>query len=272
MSGVLPKRRLSIVKYSPIEMFITDPVGRREGLNATTYTYYDEIPLASYGTEYLGADDGGGGLINVGKLDIVDPKEGDYTLTVTGTGNGSYGLEVRESGEDANFTSHKISGTVTTGQTSTYLITASPDSTEPVILQEKVQIKVIPKKIDPHAGIIAVGVMGESGFNVKDIDISSIRLGRAKAKPLLNKGFIFDINKDNKKDLLVFFKANQAGIDQGDTQLCLSGSKGDGFFKGCDGIEITEQTPSLLSYLLSLLVNIEPQELLKIRQFLDSNK
>lgn len=270
MSGNLPKKHLTFTKYSPVEMYITDPEGKKAGFDPTTNTFYEEIPFASYGTKYLGADDGGGGLIEAGMLDIPDPVDGEYTLTVVGTGNGEYGLEARESDDKTNITSNSIFATTTVNQTSTYLIEFSLDPETPVVIQEKAQIKIIPNKVYPNAGILAVVIMGEADLDVKDINISSLRFGNGEAKALQNKGFFVDINSDSKKDLLLFFSTKQVNIGLNDTQICLTGNtKAELHFKGCDEITVTSQIPTLLQILLNILGSVEPQELLKIRQFLN---
>jgi hypothetical protein len=86
--------------HSPGELLITDPQGRRTGIDPLTGQTFSEIPNASY--ENIGLDDETiPDLPEPGPetkdLDLVRPLEGEYALRVTGTGTGTYDLEIRSS-------------------------------------------------------------------------------------------------------------------------------------------------------------------------------
>lgn len=79
--------------HSPVEAFVVDPLGRRQGIDPRTGAFYNDIPKAFYGPlSTIGP------VIPTGYeppkvLDIIQPAEGLYTLTVVGTGAGTYNAE-----------------------------------------------------------------------------------------------------------------------------------------------------------------------------------
>lgn len=81
---------------SPAELLITDPQGRREGLNPTTGTTHNEIPGAlyykegSYESSNTDVDPLTQHYIKVLHLPLLP--DGSYTIKVIGTGEGSYAL------------------------------------------------------------------------------------------------------------------------------------------------------------------------------------
>ena len=80
---------------SPGELLITDPQGLRLGSDPLTGQSYSEIPNGWYEEEFIEdplEDDAGMESLT---LDIMRPVTGDYALTITGTGEGSYDLSVR---------------------------------------------------------------------------------------------------------------------------------------------------------------------------------
>jgi hypothetical protein len=81
--------------HSPGELLITDPLGRREGFDPVSGTRYYGIPNATYGPGDTVDSAEGEPPMDVPKvLDIRFPAEGEYSLSVTGTGEGAYSLEV----------------------------------------------------------------------------------------------------------------------------------------------------------------------------------
>src|SRR5258706_1508079 len=88
-------RTLRISAHSPVELLITDPLGRKLGFDPTTNTTWDEIPNAFYTVESLASDDGSNTPALEDKyLEIIAPLDGAYTIDVIGTGHGSYEIDV----------------------------------------------------------------------------------------------------------------------------------------------------------------------------------
>lgn len=91
---------IGIFLHSPAEFYVVDPQGRRTGLDPITNISYEEIPNASYGD--IGHDDdtditdtSGGSVDPVTKEFYVGrPVDGEYTIVVTGTAQGSYTMEI----------------------------------------------------------------------------------------------------------------------------------------------------------------------------------
>jgi len=82
--------------HSPVEAFVTDPNGLRAGFDPITQTSYNEIPNAFY-------DDDAGEIDAVDEIPDPNPRktlevfgdvDGDYVLTVTGTGTGVYNADI----------------------------------------------------------------------------------------------------------------------------------------------------------------------------------
>lgn len=104
--GYTDHSNISIRFYSPGELLLTDPQGRRIGRDPIKGIDYDEIPNASYAGEGLMDDsdpdaDPEGDPSFFMEIDIRQPIDGDYNLNVIGTANGSYSLRVRTM--DMNF-------------------------------------------------------------------------------------------------------------------------------------------------------------------------
>lgn len=80
--------------HSPGELLLTNPAGQRTGLDPLTNTRYNEIPGSFY--EPISLDDATTGQSGpeTKELDVRMPLEGEYVMTVTGTGIGTYVLEM----------------------------------------------------------------------------------------------------------------------------------------------------------------------------------
>ncbi len=99
-----PASSLVISLHSGGELALMDSEGRRTGFNPDNKMTLSEIPHASYGDDSIddASDDSAGAAGTDEKtLDLRPPQPGSYTLTVYGTGNGAYDLEL-----------HSTSGTV----------------------------------------------------------------------------------------------------------------------------------------------------------------
>lgn len=84
---------LIITAWSPIELLLTDPAGRRTGLEGLLVL--QEIPSSTY--EDFGLINGDTGQVDEDlrkKLRVGNPIDGGYRLRVLGTGSGTYDLDV----------------------------------------------------------------------------------------------------------------------------------------------------------------------------------
>ncbi|MHC4269536.1 MAG: hypothetical protein ACYSTS_13835, partial [Planctomycetota bacterium] len=92
-----------ITLYSPGELVLTDPQGRRTGFDPLTNTTYDEIPDG--GCMVFALEDAVSGDVAsdpIRKIYIPQPITGEYTLKVTGTGKGNYDLKIDVGDAEAN--------------------------------------------------------------------------------------------------------------------------------------------------------------------------
>ena len=111
--------------YSPVEAYVTDPTGRRVGIDPATNTTFDEIPNAFY-------DNDAGEMDNDADLPDPNPRktlelfgdvDGDYTLTVTGTGTGTYNTDIYAVDLSQNVPSMSIKNVPTSpNQVQTYVV------------------------------------------------------------------------------------------------------------------------------------------------------
>jgi hypothetical protein len=83
--------------HSPAELLVTDPAGRRTGFDAVAGRSYSEIPGASYGANRIDDLTDGSPTASSGTNEFVKttPMDGDYTVSVMGTGTGTYDLDLR---------------------------------------------------------------------------------------------------------------------------------------------------------------------------------
>ena len=115
---------LNFTFHSPVEAFVVDPLGRREGVDPRTGATYNEIPNAYYGSAETLGPDLPSSYESPKVLDINTPVAGDYTLNVIGTATGTYSADF--TAYDINFSRSQagVSNVPTAlGVANVYLIT-----------------------------------------------------------------------------------------------------------------------------------------------------
>jgi hypothetical protein len=88
---------VTLTLHSPAELLLTDPSGLRTGIDPTTGATFAEIPGAAYSDDSFDDPDDDTGepaRVDAKVLDFEGGAPGTYSLTVTGTGSGSYDLEI----------------------------------------------------------------------------------------------------------------------------------------------------------------------------------
>jgi hypothetical protein len=106
-----------------------------------------------------------------------------------------------------------------------------------------VDIDVVPgsavNAVNPMSrGVVPVAILGSEGFDVADVDVTTLGFGPDAASLAHRKGHHpRDVNHDGFEDLLSHFATSDAGIAFGATEACLTGELLDGTpFEGCDSI------------------------------------
>ncbi|MBI5561377.1 MAG: hypothetical protein HY894_00785 [Deltaproteobacteria bacterium] len=109
--------------YSPGELLITDPLGRRLGYDPINKAAYNEMP-GLYGSDTQHDDVSGEVGHEAKELRVSKPMDGDYILQIIGTGTDSYGVTFAVSGDwNGVFESEDVGefdGSITTGEIHSY--------------------------------------------------------------------------------------------------------------------------------------------------------
>ena len=113
--------RVTFTFFCPVQFFATDPGGHKVGYDPRTNTIYHDIPGAFYGMSTTHGPD----TREIPKvLDIRNPLDGEYTITVIGTGSGTY--QATLDGVDVNINTSTVdlkSTPIDTGVVHTYKLT-----------------------------------------------------------------------------------------------------------------------------------------------------
>jgi len=119
------------------ELFLTDPLSRRVGVDPDTNQFFSEIPQSSYYEDEIGADEGTGKIGPVKVLDIMEPMEGRYQLQIVGTASGSYNLITRTEDRGGGVQSISIEGVIDEGVVSTFGVNYSSTPGTPTKIEQK---------------------------------------------------------------------------------------------------------------------------------------
>jgi hypothetical protein len=108
----------------------------------------------------------------------------------------------------------------------------------------------LPNPINPKSnGVVPVALLGNEGFNVEEVDVSTLRFGPGGAMPdhdLTNpgvyRGHVQDVNEDGYMDLVSHYRQKGTGLSSGDTEACLSGELlGGRSFEACDSVRVLDK-------------------------------
>lgn len=104
VSYVDPLNRLIFRLYSPAEIVVTAPDGKKTGFDPIKNLIYDDIPNSGYEIEALDDDETGQPDNHPEKVvDIGGGVDGEYIVQITGTGSGTYDLDVMRVNANGNF-------------------------------------------------------------------------------------------------------------------------------------------------------------------------
>jgi hypothetical protein len=87
-----------------------------------------------------------------------------------------------------------------------------------------------PNAINPKSqGVVPVAILGAAGFDVREVDVASLRLGPGEAAPRKDEGRYEDVNRDGlPPDLVLHFPTPAIALRCWDTALFLAGRLRDG--------------------------------------------
>jgi len=127
LSGTLADQRsLRVSAHSPVELLITDPQGRRLGYDPTTGTILNEIPDAEYSIQSIVANALGPEQLPVSKvIEIHVPIDGQYNLTIVGTGVGVYSINTAASNWLGQVSQQALTGTAQVGSVNSQTVNYS---------------------------------------------------------------------------------------------------------------------------------------------------
>jgi hypothetical protein len=109
------------------------------------------------------------------------------------------------------------------------------------VLDVKIDIRPDSEKnpIKPGSrGVVPVVLYGAAGFDVTEIDASTLAFGPGGAGVAHRNGpHLEDVDADGDLDLVLHHRIASTGIDMGDVAACLRGETLDGLaFEGCDAV------------------------------------
>jgi hypothetical protein len=122
---------LSIQAFSPVELLVTDPEGRRLGLSDGVDVF--EIPKGSYFRDFPLANDDREGMSLGGDSSgrktayVAFPEAGGYRVDIVGTALGTYTLEFRSVAEDGTAREIRLSGVANVGSAARFAVGYSSD-------------------------------------------------------------------------------------------------------------------------------------------------
>lgn len=152
----LVRKILIVPVFSPVDIQITDPLGRKVGKNFLTGQSINEIPLAYY-TGFDNPD--------LEFVAIPNPIDGEYTINTQGTDTGTYEVQSIFMNDEV------VSGS------STFTANTQPGLTEDLSFNFSStapdQLSIVPEDITPpHTDISLSGTSGENKWFISDVVVS----------------------------------------------------------------------------------------------------
>jgi hypothetical protein len=209
---------------SPVNILITDALGRRVGFDPSSGIAVNELGAGAY---YSGPG------TDPQIVDINNTVPGAYSLVANATGSGPYTLSLSRIDEDAGVISQQVkAGTITTGET----VVLMEDI--PFSIQIDIQPGEFPNTVNSSSrGNIPVALLSSASFDAPRMIVpNSLRFGPTGGEQSL--AFCVgaeDVNEDGLPDLVCHFDSQLAGFKSTDTQGIITGKLQDG--KTIDGAD-----------------------------------
>ncbi len=128
-SRVKAPNALYIRAHSPVELLLTDPMGRITGRSQPGGAVELEIPDSAYSSEAIGDDEdvtSGETTPEVKDLEVLTPQSGTYVLQAVGTDSGPFSIELIAYDIAGNQERAAVQGTISPGSTAVYDIGYTP--------------------------------------------------------------------------------------------------------------------------------------------------
>jgi hypothetical protein len=92
-------------------------------------------------------------------------------------------------------------------------------------------------------GVLPVAILGGPGYDVAQIEWSSLRFGPGDAAPAHGPaGHLEDVNRDGEQDLVIHFGVQESALPATASEACVTGRFSDGrSFGGCDAYDAVPQ-------------------------------
>jgi len=121
------RRSLRISAHSPVELLVTDPLGRKSGYDPVTGIFWNDIPDATYFINTIAADaNPDQGLFLESKVLLVNNAiDGQYSISVLGTGQGAYEINAFASDWTGLISRQAFTGTAQVGSVYTQTVNYS---------------------------------------------------------------------------------------------------------------------------------------------------
>ncbi|MDO8561163.1 MAG: PQQ-binding-like beta-propeller repeat protein [bacterium] len=151
---ILAENILFIPVFSPVDIAVIDPLGRKIGKDFSSGQEVGEIPLAFYS----GFDS------DREFIAIPNPIDGEYKIETQGTGSGHYELQATYI-SDATSTTHSFVGNTILG------LLAGLDLNFSVAAPENIAIIPV-DELDPITAVVVSGARGMNGWHTSDVSVA----------------------------------------------------------------------------------------------------
>ncbi len=203
---------LSIFIDPPFNVLVTDPAGRRLGIDPSTGSLVNEIGQFAF---YSGRD------TDVQFVDIADALPGRYTVTPVQVGTGPYKVVMSQLSEEAEILEQLSFSGVARGEGS-----VTPFE---VVVPYRLRIDIKPDDTlntvnSRNQGKIGVAILSGELFDaVSQIKRETLTFGKTGTERSLASCHSEDVNNDLVPDLMCHFYTQTAGFTPGDTTGLLRG-------------------------------------------------
>lgn len=242
VSTETPESFLEILVHSPVEYIITDPQGRRLGVDPLTDISFDEIPGGYYMIDSLTAA-GSNNSFSYHLAHIDNPVSGEYEVRVIGTGEGEYTIESIK-GFDEIVKLPFILGQTKQGVVDTYHVTINQDPKSDGNIARRINVSVdtvLPNDVIlyPRGPHISLTIYSTPTFDATELDVQGIVFGPNGVKPDKKRKNDRDYNQDGLNDLYLYFKTDDIEINSETTELCFQTKDENGLtLEGCDDVSV----------------------------------